>query len=393
MLSKMIPLAYHKSVSSPSYIGSYLQWQSRLWIVGLLSLCICSGCGPRLESTGMTLYDEMPVIWEIFAVAFSPEGDRVLAGGNSGPVNPADRAVDVWRFPAGTATRPFAGAVNCLSVGIDNQMVVGGYYRLELWDYASARLVRSFDGHDAMVTAVAFSPDNRFVLSGTSYLAPPEGSWLAGECLIRLWDVRAGVEIQRFKGHRSPIGAVAFLPNRKQILSASVDKTMRLWDIESGEELMRMGTERPPKTSVDDGKSQVVVLDPEAKYRESLDVTQDGRFVLRGLTIWDLEQWTIHQTFGDAHIAPANCSVFSPDERRILSAHTDGRIRLWERATGVEIGSAMVFRNKTVVNSVAFSPDGRFAVSGGSGYEPYFGAVVNDLPTVDRYVRIWSMPD
>src|SRR5262249_15287743 len=55
-------------------------------------------------------------------------------------------------------------------------------------------------------------------------------------------------------------------------------------------------------------------------------------------------------------------AAFSADGRRALTGHENGEVRLWDLATQKKLTS---FReHKHPVRSVAFSPDGRYALSG-----------------------------
>ena len=64
------------------------------------------------------------------------------------------------------------------------------------------------------------------------------------------------------------------------------------------------------------------------------------------------------------HSNVVNSVAFAPDGRTALSASNDGTVKLWEVATGKELRT---FRGHSqAVNSVTFSPDGRTALSGGS---------------------------
>ena len=64
---------------------------------------------------------------------------------------------------------------------------------------------------------------------------------------------------------------------------------------------------------------------------------------------------------------------FSPDGRWIVSGSWDGTVRIWDVSTGRQMGESM--RGHTNwVKSVAFSPDGRWIVSG----------------SADKTVRIWE---
>jgi hypothetical protein len=65
----------------------------------------------------------------------------------------------------------------------------------------SQRLVHSFTGHAGYVTSVTFSPDGRFVLSGSE------------DTTLKLWEAGAGKELRSFVGHSGPVHAVAYSPN------------------------------------------------------------------------------------------------------------------------------------------------------------------------------------
>jgi len=56
--------------------------------------------------------------------------------------------------------------------------------------------------------------------------------------------------------------------------------------------------------------------------------------------------------------------AFSPDGRYALSGSPDNTMKLWDVSSGMEIRTFQGHTNS--VNSVAFSPDGRYALSGGS---------------------------
>lgn len=89
------------------------------------------------------------------------------------------------------------------------------------------RELRCFKGHTDYVCRVAFSPDGKWVLSGSA------------DKTMRLWEVETGKELRRFEGHTSLVYGVAFSPVGKQALSGSLDKTPRLWDAQTGKQLRR----------------------------------------------------------------------------------------------------------------------------------------------------------
>jgi WD40 repeat protein/predicted Ser/Thr protein kinase len=67
------------------------------------------------------------------------------------------------------------------------------------------------------------------------------------------------------------------------------------------------------------------------------------------------------------HSGPATCVAFSPDGRRALSGSLDKSVRLWDLDKGQEIRTFV--GHQEAVHSVAFSPDGRQALSAGGTRE------------------------
>src|SRR6266850_8451093 len=79
-------------------------------------------------------------------------------------------------------------------------------------------------GHSLGVTAVAFSPDNKLLASGSV------------DNTVKLWDVAARQELRTLKGPIAIIGAVAFSPNGKWLAAGGVDGPIQVWDVVTGRE-------------------------------------------------------------------------------------------------------------------------------------------------------------
>ncbi len=193
-------------------------------------------------------------------------------------------------------------------------------------------------GHLGSVHSVAFSPNGRFALSGSS------------DNTLKLWDVATGKELRSFSGHANVVSSVAFSPDGRFALSGSEDSTLKLWEIATGKELRSLGGNNSGLLS----------------YLLSVAFSPDGRFALSGsydntLKLWELATGKELRSFS-GHAGWVNSVAFSPDGRLVLSGSNDKTLKLWDVTTGKELRS---FGGHTAqVSSIAFSPDGRFALSG-----------------------------
>jgi WD40 repeat protein len=275
-------------------------------------------------------------------------------------------------------------------------------------------------GHRGTVTAVAISPDGKWLVS-----ADDTGSG-------KLWYAADGSEVATLHGHTSGITDVEFLPGSDKLLSSSTDGTVVAWEVptlkRSGAVLSHATPEHRdaydvPVTglavSPDGRKVLTLSEDTHGATRESVvqlwDLAQSkmirelcrgndlvtsvafadgGRAALAAGAIavaagpatqvhpvvrrWDLDSGREAKADGaraDLDLGPRAEAIWSAIEGpdgRVLTVGGKGAA-LWRR--GQTVAPELLFRPHSGVTAAAFSPDGAMAVTG----------------STDRHLKLWNL--
>lgn len=78
-------------------------------------------------------------------------------------------------------------------------------------------------GHGANISALAFSPNGKFLVTASE------------DATLKLWDPETGVEIRTLRGHTNIVTSLALSSDGTRIASASLDHTLRVWDAATGQ--------------------------------------------------------------------------------------------------------------------------------------------------------------
>ena len=95
---------------------------------------------------------------------------------------------------------------------------------IRIWNAENGDVVgKVLKGHHWPVEAVAFSPDGRYIISGSA------------DSTIRIWDAVTGTTVgEPLEGHTSSVYSIAYSRDGHQIISGSADSTIRIWDARTG---------------------------------------------------------------------------------------------------------------------------------------------------------------
>jgi RNA polymerase sigma factor (sigma-70 family) len=293
--------------------------------------------------------ERLPVV----AVAFSPDGKRLVAATADGSITIWDVASgkEVARLHAGAATvlrgTPAGGVAftpdgkRLASAGPDNVV--------RLWDVATGKEVSRSEGGKAP-RAVAFSPDGKLLVTS------------GGDGTARLWDAASGREVRHLAAPEGGTG-LAFSPDGMRLAVASGDRVVRLWDVLTGRETVQIGKQQEAGAPATAGG---VAFSPDGKLLAASG-PKSSVWVLDAVTGKILVQLNGH----DRRVTGV---AFSADGRLLASGGEDRTVRLWDMATGKEVRALK--GHQGAVTCVQFSPDGKLLATG----------------SADGTVKLWDVP-
>ena len=276
----------------------------------------------RLRGTGLAA-----------AAAVSPDGRWIATGA---PLNVAQQAGEASRTPRSER--------------------VPGTQVVRLWSAETGQLKYEWAGHKSEVTAVAFSPNGRFLYSGD---ANGRG---------QLWDLQTPGSSQRLDWHTSKITAAVFLPDGARLLTASDDNTVCQWDTRGGSD-----------TSVPEAKpaavqplSTLALKHPDTVW--SIDISRDGKRALTSCAdgqarLWQLDPPQVVRSF-QPNGGAISFGALAPDGQTALAVDTTRRtVHQWNLETAQErlypdpqrgTGPCLdLQRLGGLVWTALFTPDGR----------------------------------
>lgn len=156
---------------------------------------------------------------EAYCVAFAPDGKTLAVGSYGGAVNVFDLAKEEV-----TRTIKLGNSVGLLRYSPSGRQLVTsavGEATAQVWELEGEKVVATLKGHDAVINAVAFSPDGKRVATASS------------DSTIRLWTPTDGKELDSLKAHDGKVLDVTFADDNT-LVTGGADGTVIRWNLKTG---------------------------------------------------------------------------------------------------------------------------------------------------------------
>jgi len=278
------------------------------------------------------------------AIAISADGSQAVSGS-------FDTTVIRWSLASGAAERVLrfhAGAVNAVAFLQDGRIATSGEdASIAIWRPGETTPTLVLKGHTAPVASLAVSPDGNTLASA---------SW---DSTVRVWSLRDGA-VRVLEGHQQNVNGVAFAPNGQSVVSAGYDLTVRIWPLGDGAPtivtlpapLNAVATTRDGSIVAAGAAGKVYFLSAAGELRGEVDaaavpiialaVSRDGALVAAssirgGVAVIDRAHLKLEQTLVGPGL-PAWSVAFLPDGRTLLTGGSDRLIRRWNARTGEHLG-------------------------------------------------------
>ncbi|MBA4147942.1 MAG: hypothetical protein H0X66_07475 [Verrucomicrobia bacterium] len=199
----------------------------------------------------------------------------------------------------------------------------------------------SMKGHSASVDVLTFSPDGKWLASGSA------------DKSIKIWDAQSGQPKRTLSAQGETMVALRFLSEGKIVAGVGADNSIRFWDATTGD----------LQKKIDDYKDNLFAV----------ALSRDGQTIATGLSsdrkavrLVDIFLGSVKRSFPN-HESWVRSVNFSRNGKMFVSVCHDDSVNIWDISSGQKIQSFSVPGNN--IETPVFSADNRFLATSSEGVE------------------------
>ena len=216
---------------------------------------------------------------------------------------------------------------------------------VNIYNFTNGELVKQLDDHEDQVNDVVVTPDDKYIVSGSSDRRILIWTLLPGKIFSTvpfelLWNLQ---------GHSGAVTTVLVTPKITHIVSGSADKQLRVWDFHSGECVQTL-------TGHTFGIDKVLTTSANDKL-----VSSAGNQI----KIFDFSLSTCVKTIITKTSVKGGLAL-STDNKLIYAGNYFGGIEIFEMITGVVVRN-LTFHNSIAVKCLLMSEEGKLVSSDNRG--------------------------
>jgi WD40 repeat protein/serine/threonine protein kinase len=300
---------------------------------------------------------------EVRAVAFSPDGALAATACSlqelnllAGKVNTVGGEVRLWRVPSGdvvAAPLPHPKPVWSLAFSPTGRRLLTGCEDgvARLFVVANGEPLTKLYCQNGTITQVAFNGDGtRCLISGAG-----GGSHVAA----KLWQLAADNVFPRILLHNDDVSALCFSPDNRYLVSGGGDGVAQRWEMATGQpKAPPLAHPHPVSVAVLSSKGRSLFT--ACNGLERINDTMKQAF---HAALWDAD--TGRKQFDLPIPRRVFCAAFCDEDRALLVGDIEGYLQLYDTASGKPLGPSQ--KQHGSIYSLAFHNDGRTLLVGEEG--------------------------
>jgi WD40 repeat protein len=260
-----------------------------------------------------------PASFRMGTIQLAPDQKHVLGSYNNGlSLYELSKGREVCSFSTGFLTyNPTA------TFSRDGSLLVEGWNdsrtrkpAIALFDVATGRELRRFEGQTGDLRQLSLSPDGKTVAAASNNLQP------TGQVNdVRAWDAATGKSLWHVEGGAAMLQGLTFSPDGKLLATADPFGALTFYDAVAGREVRRVAAQ--PGSN----NASALTFSPDGRLLALSSFDFPGRKA--AVRVYEVAAGVLRREF-TGHTGPVTALAFSPDRKRLASGSNDTTVLLWD---------------------------------------------------------------